>query len=129
MDISLQQATPLTASAATSPNDPGFWLYSSGSTGQPKGTVHTQSNPYWTAELYGKGILGLTEQDTCFSAAKLFFAYGLGNALSFPLSVGATTVLMAGRPTPDAVFQRWIEQKPTVFFWCSYRLRRHAGFA
>jgi len=78
--------------------------------------VHTHANPYWTAELYGTAILGLTERDVCFSAAKLFFAYGLGNALTFPLSVGATVVLMAERPTPEAVFRRWIEQRPTVFF-------------
>lgn len=80
---------------------------SSGSTGRPKGTLHTHANPYWTAELYGTRVLGLTERDICFSAAKLFFAYGLGNALSFPLSVGATTILMAERPTPEATFKRW----------------------
>jgi len=78
--------------------------------------VHTHGNLYWTAELYGKPVLGLTERDVCFSAAKLFFAYGLGNALSFPLSVGASVVLMAERPTPDAVFKRWTQQRPTVFF-------------
>lgn len=104
----------------TRPDDPGFWLYSSGSTGRPKGTLHTHANPYWTAELYGKGVLGLTENDVCFSAAKLFFAYGLGNGLSFPLSAGATTVLMAERPTPDATFKRWTDSrpgcKPTIFF-------------
>ena len=66
-----------------------FWLYSSGSTGQPKGTVHSHANLYWTAELYGKPVLGLREEDLVFSAAKLFFAYGLGNSLTFPLSVGA----------------------------------------
>ena len=98
---------PLAKPAATGPDDPGFWLYSSGSTGRPKGTVHSQANAYWTAELYGKGVLGLREDDVCFSAAKLFFAYGLGNALTFPMSVGATTLLMAERPTPDAVFERW----------------------
>ena len=95
-------------SADTDPDDPGFWLYSSGSTGRPKGTVHTHANPYHTCELYGKAVLGLREDDVCFSAAKLFFAYGLGNALSFPMSVGATTLLMAERPTPDAVFNRWM---------------------
>jgi benzoate-CoA ligase len=112
----LAGAQPAAKPAATGPDDAGFWLYSSGSTGRPKGTVHSHANPYWTAELYGKGVLQLTERDVCFSAAKLFFAYGLGNALSFPLSVGATTVLMAERPTPDATFKRWIEQQPTVFF-------------
>ncbi len=102
--------------APTAADDPAFWLYSSGSTGRPKGTVHTQASLYWTAELYGKAVLGLTGDDVCFSAAKLFFAYGLGNGLSFPLSVGATVVLMPERPTPAAVFKRWIEHRPTVFF-------------
>ncbi len=111
---------PMAKPAATSPDDPGFWLYSSGSTGRPKGTVHSHGNPYWTAELYGKGVLALTEADVCFSAAKLFFAYGLGNAVSFPMSVGATTLLMGERPTPDATFARWLGKvgglKPTVFY-------------
>jgi benzoate-CoA ligase len=97
-------------------DDPAMWLYSSGSTGRPKGTVHTHANLYWTAELYGKAVLGLRADDIVFSAAKLFFAYGLGNALSFPLSVGATVILMAERPTPDATFKRWVEARPTVFF-------------
>ena len=116
IDAALAAATPLAEPANTGAHDPGFWLYSSGSTGRPKGTVHTQSSPYWTAELYGERVLGIRESDVCFSAAKLFFAYGLGNALTFPMSVGATTVLMAERPTPDAVFKRWRDRKPTVFF-------------
>jgi len=116
LDALIRQHPPLAQAATTGPDDPGFWLYSSGSTGRPKGTLHTQANPYWTAELYGKPVLGITERDVCFSAAKLFFAYGLGNALSFPLSVGATVVLMAERPTPAATFKRWVEQQPTVFF-------------
>ncbi|MDB5843483.1 MAG: benzoate-CoA ligase [Polaromonas sp.] len=115
-DTLVAQHAPLTRPAQTGPDDPGFWLYSSGSTGKPKGTLHTQSNPYWTAALYGKPVLGITEQDVCFSAAKLFFAYGLGNSLSFPLSVGATVVLMAERPTPAATFKRWLDHQPTVFF-------------
>lgn len=119
----LAAQAPAPKPAATSADDPGFWLYSSGSTGRPKGTVHSHGNPYWTAELYGKGVLGLTEDDVCFSAAKLFFAYGLGNALTFPLAVGATVILMAERPTPDATFKRWAGAtdilaglKPTVFY-------------
>ena len=104
------------APADTHGDEPAFWLYSSGSTGRPKGTVHTQANLYWTAELYGRGVLGLRESDVVFSAAKLFFAYGLGNALSFPLSVGASVVLMAGRPTPQAVFERLRQHRPTVFY-------------
>ena len=111
---------PLAEPATTGPDDPGFWLYSSGSTGRPKATLHSHANPYWTAELYGTPVLGLGAQDVCFSAAKLFFAYGLGNALTFPLSVGATTILMAERPTPDATFKRWRggigATQPTVFF-------------
>ena len=112
----LQAQPPLPRPAKTWGDDPAFWLYSSGSTGKPKGTVHTQANPYWTAELYGKPILGLTENDICFSAAKLYFAYGLGNGVTFPLSVGATVVLMAERPTPEATFRRWTERQATVFF-------------
>ena len=116
----VQGNAPLAKAAATSPDDPCFWLYSSGSTGRPKGTVHSHANPYWTIELYGKGILELRESDVCFSAAKLFFAYGLGNALTFPMGVGATTLLMAERPTPDATFKRWLGGvggvKPTVFY-------------
>jgi benzoate-CoA ligase len=107
---------PMVAAADTGPDEPAFWLYSSGSTGRPKGTVHTHGNLYWTAELYGTRLLGIRERDVCFSAAKLFFAYGLGNALSFPLSVGATVVLMAERPTPAATFKRWIDHQPTLFF-------------
>ena len=107
---------PSAAAAPTGADEPAFWLYSSGSTGRPKGAVHTHANLHWTAELYGKPVLGLREDDLCFSAAKLFFAYGLGNALTFPLSVGASVLLMAERPTPDAVFKRWTERKPTVFY-------------
>jgi benzoate-CoA ligase len=112
----LVASPPLADAADTRADEIAFWLYSSGSTGRPKGTVHTHANPYWTAELYGKPVLGLGEDDLCFSAAKLFFAYGLGNALSFPLSVGATVLLMSERPTPDAIFRRWTERRPTVFF-------------
>ncbi|MEZ5740005.1 MAG: benzoate-CoA ligase family protein [Burkholderiaceae bacterium] len=112
----VNSAAPAPGPAATGADEPAFWLYSSGSTGRPKGTVHSHANPYWSAELYGKRVLGLTEHDTCFSAAKLFFAYGLGNALTFPMSVGATTILMPERPTPEATFKRLIEYQPTVFY-------------
>ena len=95
LDDFLAAHAPQPACAATGADDPGFWLFSSGSTGRPKATVHSQINPYWTATLYGQKVLELTAQDVCFSAAKLFFAYGLGNGLSFPLSVGATTSLTA----------------------------------
>ncbi len=102
--------------APTTRDDACFWLYSSGSTGMPKGTVHVHSSMILTAELYARPVLGIRESDVVFSAAKLFFAYGLGNALSFPLAVGATTVLMAERPTPQSVFKRLIEKKPTIFY-------------
>jgi benzoate-CoA ligase len=102
--------------APTTRDDICFWLYSSGSTGAPKGTVHLHSHLILTANLYAVPVLGIRESDIVFSAAKLFFAYGLGNALTFPLAVGATTVLMAERPTPDAVFKRLVEKKPTIFY-------------
>jgi benzoate-CoA ligase len=102
--------------APTTCDDVCFWLYSSGSTGTPKGTVHLQSSLIQTAELYAKPVLGIRADDVVFSAAKLFFAYGLGNGLTFPLSVGATTVLMAERPTPAAVFKRLKEHQPTIFY-------------
>ncbi len=113
---SLLDSEPLASPAATGADDIAFWLYSSGSTGRPKGTVHTHANLYWTVENYAKPVLGIRENDVAFSAAKLFFAYGLGNALTFPLSVGATTILMAERPTPKAVFKRLIEHQPTIFY-------------
>ena len=112
----LSQAKPKAEAAPTTRDDMCFWLYSSGSTGAPKGTVHLHSHLIATAELYAKPILGLRESDVVFSAAKLFFAYGLGNALTFPMAVGATTVLMAERPTPDAVFRRLVEKRPTIFY-------------
>ena len=102
--------------APTTRDDSCFWLYSSGSTGMPKGTVHVHSSMILTAELYARGVLGLEEKDVVFSAAKLFFAYGLGNALSFSLASGATAVLMGERPTPASVFKRLTENKPTFFY-------------
>ncbi len=101
--------------ADTSSDDICFWLYSSGSTGTPKGTVHLHSHLIQTAELYGRGVLGLREDDVVYSAAKLFFAYGLGNALTFPLAVGATAVLLPARPTPLDVFALLRTLRPTIF--------------
>jgi benzoate-CoA ligase len=106
---------PLATAADTAADQFAFWLYSSGSTGRPKGTVHSHANLFWTAELYATGVLGMREDDTVFSVAKLFFAYGLGNALTFPLYAGATTVLMAERPTPQAVCERLVHHQATVF--------------
>ncbi len=104
------------APAPTAADDACFWLYSSGSTGTPKGAVHIHSSLIQTAELYAKPILGICESDIVFSAAKLFFAYGLGNALTFPLAVGATAILMAEHPTPAAVFKRLKDHRPTIFY-------------
>jgi benzoate-CoA ligase len=97
-------------------DDACFWLYSSGSTGAPKGTVHLHSHLIQTAELYGRAVLGIRETDVVFSAAKLFFAYGLGNALTFPMSVGATTLLLPTRPTPSDVFGVLRKFRPSIFY-------------
>jgi benzoate-CoA ligase len=102
--------------AGTCSDDACFWLYSSGSTGMPKGTVHLHSHLVQTAELYGRAVLGIRENDVVYSAAKLFFAYGLGNALTFPISVGATTVLLPSRPTPADVFRVLKDFQPTIFY-------------
>lgn len=102
--------------APTTPDDACFWLYSSGSTGQPKGTVHLQHDMAYASETYGKQVLKVREDDVCFSAAKLFFAYGLGNGLYFPFSVGATTVYLPERPTPESVFATIEKFKPTIYY-------------
>jgi benzoate-CoA ligase len=115
-DAVVASAAPAERPADTLADDAAFWLYSSGSTGRPKGTVHTHGNLYWTDALYAQNLLALREDDIVFSAAKLFFAYGLGNALTFPLCAGATTVLMPDRPTPASVFERLRASRATVFF-------------
>ena len=108
-------AAPLPAPQPASRDMPCLWLYSSGSTGRPKGTVHAHGSLVATAECYGVPVLGLREDDVVHSAAKLFFAYGLGNALTFPLAVGASVVLNPGRPTPEAVSTILRRHRPTVF--------------
>lgn len=95
---------------------PAFWLYSSGSTGFPKGCVHLQHDMVVCAELYARGVLGITREDRCFSVAKLFFAYGLGNALYFPFAVGATAILWPGPPAPASVYAVIETHRPTLFF-------------
>ena len=102
--------------APTVADDMAFWLYTSGSTGKPKGAVHVHASLKLTADLYGTPVAGLKESDVCYSVAKLFFAYGLGNAMTFPLSVGATTVLLPDRPTPDGVAALLRKHPVTVFF-------------
>ena len=114
-DALLEAGAATFDAVAVCPDDVCFWLYSSGSTGAPKGTMHVHSSLIQTAELYARPVLGVREGDRVFSAAKLFFAYGLGNALTFPMSVGATTILMAERPTPTAIAKRLVEHRPTIF--------------
>ncbi len=111
----LTEASSAVQVAPTRADDVCFWLYSSGSTGEPKGVVHRHSSLAQTAQLFGEGVLGLRETDVVYSAAKLFFAYGLGNALTFPMWAGATSVLFAGRPAPDAVNTILRERHPTIF--------------
>ena len=109
-------AAPDPVTAPTTRDDIAFWLYTSGSTGKPKGAVHLHADLRLTDDLYGGPILGLTEHDVCYSVAKLFFAYGLGNALTFPMSAGATTVLLPDRPTPDGVADLLRKYPITVFY-------------
>ena len=112
----LADASPALEPADTSKDDAAFWLYSSGTTGFPKGAVHLHHDMLVEAEYYGKQTLGLTEDDVCFSVAKLFFAYGLGNGLYFALYTGGTNVLLPGRPVPEAVFETIDRHHPTVFY-------------
>ena len=112
----INAARPERYTAPTTCDDMAFWLYTSGSTGKPKGAVHVHGSLKLTADLYGTPVAGLRESDVVYSVAKLFFAYGLGNAMTFPLSVGATTVLLDERPTPDGVAALLRKHPVTVFF-------------
>jgi benzoate-CoA ligase family protein len=107
---------PSMATAPTVRDDICFWLYTSGSTGKPKAAVHTHADLALTDELYAKPFLGIGETDVCYSVAKLFFAYGLGNALTFPMAAGATTILLPDRPTPELVAAILKKRQVTVFY-------------
>jgi benzoate-CoA ligase family protein len=111
-----KESSPVLEAEPTSRDDAAFWLYSSGSTGPPKACVHLQHDMVVSAERYAKAILNISENDRFFSVAKLFFAYGLGNGLYFPLAVGATSILLSGPPKPQAVFDVIERQRPTLFF-------------
>lgn len=109
-------ADPIREAEDASPDQVAFWLYSSGSTGIPKGVKHVHASLRATAETYGAQVLGIRADDVCFSAAKLFFAYGLGNAITFPMSVGARSILLPDRPTPQAVLEVMARHRPTIFY-------------
>jgi 4-hydroxybenzoate-CoA ligase len=112
----IRGADPTPFTADTLSDEVAFWLYTSGSTGDPKGVKHVHSNLMATAKLFGQGVLGIREDDVVHSASKLFFAYGLGNAMTFPLSVGATAALWPHRPSPEGVFETMRKHRPTVFY-------------
>jgi benzoate-CoA ligase family protein len=102
--------------ADTHRDDMAFWQYSSGSTGRPKGIVHLQHDMIYTAESFGRHVLEIQPDDICLSIPKIFFAYGLGNSLTFPFSAGATTLLLPGQPKPSPIFEAIAQYRPTLFF-------------
>src|SRR5262249_4423341 len=108
------EPTPFTA--PTMSDEVAFWIYTSGSTGDPKAVRHVHTTMMAAARLMGQGVIGIREDDVPFSAAQRSFSYALGNAVAFPLSVGASTVLLAGRPTPDAVLAAIRRHRPTIFY-------------
>src|SRR5579859_4960307 len=112
----LDESSPELNAEPTSKDDAAFWLYSSGSTGFPKGCVHLHRDMVVCTDLYARGVLDITERDRCFSVAKLFFAYGLGNGLYFPFAVGGTSILFGGPPTPANVLEVVKKHRPTLFY-------------
>lgn len=116
LDSILANATPIAEPAATRADEPCLWQYSSGSTGRPKATIHSHGAIERMVSLYPRQVIGIGPNDVTFSAAKLFFGYGFGNGLAFPLAAGATAVLMAERPTPAAVAERLRRHRPTIFY-------------
>ncbi len=112
----LAAASPAPFTADTLSDEVAFWLYTSGSTGDPKGVKHVHSSLMATAKLFGQGVIGIRHDDVVHSAAKLFFAYGLGNAMTFPMSVGATTALWPHRPSPEGVFEMMRKHRPNIFY-------------
>jgi len=115
LGVLMDQSSSARPQLLTTPDDVAFWLYSSGSTGRAKGVMHLHGSLEETARLYGEAVLGVRADDVIFSAAKLFFAYGLGNALTFPLFAGARSVLRRERPTPASVLKTLAEEKVTIF--------------
>jgi 4-hydroxybenzoate-CoA ligase len=110
------RGSPAVFKAPTLSDEVAFWMYTSGSTGEPKGVKHVHTTLMAAARLMGQRVIGIREDDVVFSAAKLFFSYGMGNAIAFPMSVGATTVLLSRRPTPETVFEIMRRHRPTIFF-------------
>ena len=118
--ISLDRLTktvpPALPASDTHRNEMAFWMYSSGSTGRPKGIVHLQHDMIYTVQSYARHVLALGPDDRCFSVPKIFFAYGFGNSLAFPFSVGASSVLLPGQPKPDKIFDAIAQHRPSIFF-------------